>query len=65
MVGNRHMCIAQQSKATSDKTGPQQRLTQSELYRIPSELIQDMFSYMVRFGGLFVQAHVRMIIVVT
>ena len=47
MVGNKHMCIAQHAKATSDKTGPQQRLTQSELYIIPTELIQDIFSYMV------------------
>ena len=46
MVGNKHMCIAQRAKATSDKTGPQQRLTQSELYRIPTELIQDIFRSM-------------------
>ena len=47
MVGDKHMCIAQHARATSDNTGPQQRLTQSELYRIPIELIQDIFSYMV------------------
>ena len=47
MVGNKHMCIAQHAKATSDKTGPQQKLKQSELYIIPTELIQDIFSYMV------------------
>ena len=47
MVGNKHMCSAQQAKATSDRTGPQQRFKQSEVYGIPTELIHDMFSYMV------------------
>ena len=49
MVGNKHMCVAQDAKATSesDQTGPQRRFKQSELYTLPTELIQDIFSYMV------------------
>ena len=50
MVGNKHMCIAQHARATSDNTGPQQRLTQSELYRIPTELIQDIFNHIKTYS---------------
>ena len=44
MVGNKNMCIAQQSTLKTHKTN---QFKQSELYRIPTELIQDIFSYMV------------------
>ena len=44
MVGNRHICIAQHAKATSDKTGSQQRFKQSELYVIPEELVIEILN---------------------
>ena len=44
MVGNRHMCIAQHAKASSDKTGPQQKFKHSELYVIPTELITELLN---------------------
>jgi len=48
MVGNRHMCIAQHAKASSDKTGPQQKFKQSELYVIPTELITELLNVIER-----------------